>query len=236
MDHIHIKNKQAVRKFIEAVWYVIRSGCQWRLLPEYYGKWRTIHKRFKSWSDKKIWKNIMEQCVNSDEEYAIIDTTIVRSHACSAGFYKYTSHKEALGRSVGGFTTKIHALVDSLGNPLKFILTPGNKHDIAEAKNLLKDSNAAYVLADRGYHSKALSSFIKSKNAFPVIPSKSNSKNPESYDKIIYKERHLVENFFSKIKQFRRIFSRFDKYADTLWWKIFYLIDSKINTCISAIQ
>ena len=214
MDHIHIKNEQAVRKFIEAVWYIIRSGCQWRLLPYYYGKWRTVHKRFKTWSDKKRWKSIMEYCIDVDEEYAIIDATIVRSHACSSGFYKYTSHKEALGRSVGGFSTKIHALVDSLGNPLKFILTPGNKHDITEAKNILKDSNSSYVLADRGYISKTFKSFIESKNASLIIPPKLNTKNPQFYDKIIYKERHLVENFFSKIKHFRRIFSRFDKYAD----------------------
>ena len=66
----------------------------------------------------------------------MIDVTIVRSHACSAGYGKNTQDIQALGRSKGGFTTKIHALVDALGNPLKFILTPGQRHEITQASTL----------------------------------------------------------------------------------------------------
>ena len=71
-----------------------------------------------------------------DLEGVMIDATIVRSHACSAGYGKNTQDIQALGRSKGGFTTKIHALVDALGNPLKFILTPGQRHEITQASTL----------------------------------------------------------------------------------------------------
>jgi uncharacterized protein (DUF934 family) len=69
----------------------------------------------------------------------MIDATIVRAHACSSGYGKDTQDTQALGRSRGGFTTKIHALVDVLGNPLKFILTPGQRHEITQASALIQN-------------------------------------------------------------------------------------------------
>jgi len=96
------------------------------LIPENYGSWRTIHKRFKRWADYGIWERLFVTVQdNPDFEYIMIDVTIIRAHACSAGYNKDSQNQEALGRSRGGFITKIHALSDALGNPLKFILTPG---------------------------------------------------------------------------------------------------------------
>lgn len=127
---IKTKNENKLRRFIEAIWYIVRSGCQWRLLPSTYGSWRAIHMRFKSWADKGIWAELFTQVqVDPDMEATMIDATIVRAHACSAGYNKNSQDQEALGRSKGGFSTKVHALVDALGNPLKFILTPGQRHE-----------------------------------------------------------------------------------------------------------
>ncbi len=118
---IHKNNKQKLREFIEAIYYISRAGCQWRLLPTYYGKWRSVHKRFKQWSNRGIWQKIFESLqIDPDMEYVMIDSTIIRAHACSAGYGKNTHTKEALGRSKGGFTTKIHAITDALGNPIRF--------------------------------------------------------------------------------------------------------------------
>lgn len=115
-----------MRNFIEAVYYICRSDCQWRLLPYYYGNWRAVHKRFKSWDERNIWKQLFEYLQQDpDMEWTMIDSTIVRAHACAAGYKKDSQLDEALGRSRGGFSTKIHALVDALGNPLKFVLTAG---------------------------------------------------------------------------------------------------------------
>ncbi len=212
---IHTKKELALRRFIEGVWYIARSGCQWRLLPEYYGNWRAVHMRFKTWSNKGIWQQLFESMhTEANKEEVMIDATIVRSHACSAGYKKDSQTKEALGRSKGGFTTKIHALVDALGNPLKFILTPGQRNDITQAESLLEEVRNATVIADKGYDSNALLEAIDKQNSIAVIPPKKNRKIQREYDAHIYKERHLIECFFGKIKHFRRVFSRFDKTAN----------------------
>lgn len=94
----------------------MKTGAQWRELPSYYGKWRTIHKRYESWCRKGIWNQILEVFSNGyDGESIMIDATIIRAHPCAAGYRKGQHDREALGRSKGGFTTKIHAVVDALG-------------------------------------------------------------------------------------------------------------------------
>ena len=208
---LHTKDENNTRCFVEGVWYVLRTGCQWRLLPTYYGHWRKIHKRYKKWSERGIWSDLMSSVSDIDNQAAMIDATIVRAHACASGYSKNGNEEQALGRSKGGFTTKIHALVDGLGNPVKFILTAGNRNDVTQAAELLKEQQNTVVLADKGYDSQVLVDMLENQGCTVVIPSKKNAKNPRKIDNEQYKERFLVEAFFSKIKQFRRIFSRFDK-------------------------
>ena len=86
----------------------------------------------------------------------MIDATIVRSHPCAAGYKKSSQDQEALGRSKGGFTTKIHAVVDALGQALRFKLTGGQRHDVTQASELLDGFKGANVLGDKGYDSQKL--------------------------------------------------------------------------------
>lgn len=213
LKYIHTTNEKIVRNFIEARLYVIRTGCQWRELPDYYGSWRAIHKRYKCWSDKGLFQQLMKHYIDADREYVILDSTSIRAHPCAAGYYKYSAHKEALGRSVGGFTTKIHMAVDALGYPLKILLTPGSTHDSTQAVNLIHNEIATYVIADKAYNKKMFVKYVENQGGIAVIPAKSNFINPQEYDKHIYKERNIVERFFNKIKHYRGIFSRFDKLA-----------------------
>jgi transposase len=200
------------KNFLEAVFWISRSGAQWRMLPEKYGNWNSIFKRFNTWSKKEVFDDLLAFCAQDpDLEYISIDATIVRAHACSAGYGK--QEDEGLGRSKGGFTSKIHAKVDALGNPLKFIVTPGQTSDVTQANILLEGVTDAYVIGDKGYDSKMLREMIKQQRCEPVIPSRSNALFPYEYDKDIYKERHVIECYFSKMKHFRRVFSRFDKSA-----------------------
>jgi transposase len=211
---IHKKNKLRLRVFIDAVYYIIRSGCQWRLLPFYYGDWRAIHKRFREWSHKRIWFRMFEYFKQDpDMEWTMIDSTIVRAHACAAGYGKDSQKAKSLGRSKGGFTTKIHALVDALGNPLKFLLTPGQRNDITQAELLYADIQSARMIADKGYDSDAFIQFLRDKKCDPTIPPRKNRKELRYYDEFLYQERHPIECFFGKIKHFRRVFSRYDKSA-----------------------
>jgi len=208
---LYVKTEASAKKFAEGIFWMARTGAQWRELPEDYGKWNSVFKRFNEWSQKEVWSKLLEFCAEDpDLEYITIDATIVRAHACAAGYGDQVT--EGLGRSRGGFTSKIHAKVDALGNPLKILITPGQTSDFIQAPALLANIEGAfYVLGDRGYDSAQVREQISRQKCEPVIPSKSNSKSPADYDKHIYKERHVVECFFSKLKYFRRVFSRFDK-------------------------
>ncbi len=121
--------------------------------------------------------------------------------------------EQALGRSRGGFSTKIHVTVDGLGYPLRLRLTAGQRHDITEGDQLIDGLDFDFVLADRSYAAQDFLDKIIANGAEPVIPPKRNAKNPHVYDEWRYRERHLIECFIGKIKHFRRVFSRFDKLA-----------------------
>ena len=121
--------------------------------------------------------------------------------------------EQGLGRSRGGFSTKIHITVDGLGNPLRLRLTAGQRHDSTQAIALLEGLDFERVIADRGYAAQHLLDWIVEQGAEPVIPPHPGAKTPRDYDTWWYRERHLVECFINKIKHFRRVFSRFDKLA-----------------------
>ena len=126
---------------------------------------------------------------------------------------KNKQRQEALGRSCGGFSTKIHGVCDALGNPIGFILTPGQDSDHTQGKQIIERLEFEFLLADKGYDSNSLREVILSKGAIPNIPPKSNRILQIGHDKDLYKERHKIECLFGFLKHYRRIFSRFDKYA-----------------------
>lgn len=87
---LHTFCEKDLRTFMEAVWFMARCGCQWRLLPKEYGNWRSIHRRFKRWCEKGIWEHLMNHVMDKDLEHVMLDSTIVRAHACAAGYKKNT--------------------------------------------------------------------------------------------------------------------------------------------------
>lgn len=118
---------------------------------------------------------------------------------------------QALGRSRGGFSTKIHISTDALGNPLRFTLTAGQRHDITQAPDLIEGFEFERVIADRSYAAQDFVDEIVDTGAEVVIPSHQRASSPRDYDTWLYRERHLIECFINKIKHYRRIFSRFEK-------------------------
>ena len=126
---------------------------------------------------------------------------------------KSSAEAEALGRSRGGFSTKVHVLCDALGNPVRFILTPGQQADITQAEALLADQQPAAVLADKGYDSDALLAFIADLDAQAVIPARRNRIQQRELDPQLYAERNQVERLFNRLKHYRRLATRYDKTA-----------------------
>jgi transposase len=121
------------------------------------------------------------------------------------------SGEQALGRSRGGFSCKIHVTVDGLGNPVRLRLTAGQRHDSTQSTLLVDGFAFQRVIADRGYAAKGFIDYLLALGIQVVIPPHQRAKIVRDYDRWLYRERHLVECFFNKIKHFRRIFSRFDK-------------------------
>jgi len=121
--------------------------------------------------------------------------------------------EQALGRSRGGFGTKVHGSVNGLGHPVELKLTAAQESDIAQAEDLLADHAPEVVIADRGYDKKALVEEIERRGAEAVIPTQKDRTEQRVIDRHLYRERNVAERFWSKAKQYRRVATRYDKKA-----------------------
>jgi transposase len=127
---------------------------------------------------------------------------------------KRGERKQAIGRSRGGRNTKIHAIADAKGRLLSILLTGGEAHDYPVAERLIRRTKAAEeLLGDKAYDGDELREWLKGRGTKPVIPNKSNRKRRCRFDKNSYRKRHRVENAICRIKDFRRIATRYDKLA-----------------------
>jgi len=207
-----IYNKSNLRLTIEGMLYRTRVGCPWRDLPAIFGKWNSIYKTFNQWSSRGKWMKVFKRLViEPDTEWIFVDGSYAKAHQHSAG--AVSEEDEGIGKSRAGNTTKIHLAVDSYGLPIEFDITSGATHDCKAAPDLIaKLPQADAIIADKGYDSKAIREQIVSKGAQVVIPRKRNSiKGNGDLDRGLYRYRHLVENAFARLKQFRALATRFDK-------------------------
>lgn len=119
-------------------------------------------------------------------------------------------------------TTKIVALVDALGNLVRFVLLPGQRHDSIGVEPLIADIAFEALIADKAFDNNALRAELGERRALAVIPSKADRRAVIPYDEQMYKWRHLVENCFQRFKEFRRIATRYDK-TDSSFAAVIYL-------------
>ncbi|XYX41342.1 IS5 family transposase [Candidatus Erwinia dacicola] len=226
------------RMIINGMFWVLCSGAPWRDLPERYGPWKTVYNRFNRWSKSGVINIIFNRLLtlldaNSfiDWSATALDGSNIRALRCAAGGSKKhpdIAGDNGLGRSRGGFGTKIHLATDGSGLPLNIVLSPGQAHESQFAQRLLdgigvQRQNGSMkrrghaVLADKAYSGHALRNELKNKGIKTVIPRKSNEKmasdGRSQLDRDAYLNRNVVERCFGRLKEYRRIATRYDKTA-----------------------
>lgn len=227
------------REILNAIFWILRTGAPWRDLPEQYGPWATVWDLFDKWNGDGTLDAILSRLRAAgidagliDHELWCIDGTVVRAARCAAGGGKEDSEEpldHALGRSRGGFSTKIHVLCDSHGHPLDFHLTAGQAHETTAFVPLLEGAEerivdgdcepVAWPLAlagDKGYRADWIDEFLLELGITPVIPSKENEDREAravEFDRESYRKRSIVECLIGWLKECRRVFSRFEKTA-----------------------
>ena len=160
------------RMFVEGVLWIVRTELSLaRSSRRRLGDWNSVFRRFSRWSLKGIWWRIFAAVSDDpDFEYLIIDSTIVRGASARRGGEKRGSEDQALGRSRGGLSTKIHMAVRGLGCPVRFTLTAGQEGRCAASSGVDRGLPAEVVMADTAYDADPLCQAIAAKGAIAVIP------------------------------------------------------------------
>ena len=164
-----VYNKYEHRNTLEGILYRMRTGIQWRDLPSEFGLWNTVYRRFNLWSKKGILQKLFESLASEgDPEWLFLDGSIVKAHQDSSG--AAGKQDEAIGKSRGGNSTKIHLAVDSGGLPVYFELSGGQVNDIVHAQSLIINSpQADIVCADKAMTVKLLELTQKKVEQMPIF-------------------------------------------------------------------
>ncbi|MFD5514029.1 IS5 family transposase [Streptomyces sp. NPDC127051] len=260
------------RRVINGVLYRVRTGVQWRDLPERFGPWETVYKRHRRWSADGTWAMLLSR-IQAAEDAAgrigwdvSVDSTAVRArqHAAGArvappaavsqrgnarGANQVDPASEAgrptggggpvsecLGRSRGGFTTRIHLAAEGRCRPLALVLTPGHYGDGPQLERVLEQvsvprigvgrprTRPEHVLADKAYTSRKNRRYLRRRGIRHTIPERldqqrhrknrgSRGGRPTSFDSERYKKRNTVERAINRLKGFRAVATRYEKRA-----------------------
>ncbi len=152
----------------------------------------------------------------------MLDSSVIRAHAHAAGARK-AAGEQALGRSRGGFSTKLHLRADAYGRPVALHVTAGERHDLLGVGPLFEQGalrtgrpgrprwKPATVIVDKAYSTAGLLAAFRCKHIVPIIPSRADQPANPDFDRDAYRRRNLVERLVGKLKQFRRVATRYDK-------------------------
>src|SRR6266478_6356221 len=202
---------------LNAVLYVAEQGCKWRGLPKRFGRWHTIYTRMNRWSKNGVLDQVFEklqseQIVRIKIEAFALDSTSIKVHRDGRS---KKNGPQAIGKSRGGWNTKVHLVAANARTAITFALSPGHAHDAPEGRALLAElgpmPEGLPLLMDRAYEGDETRQLVLSLGMIPIVPPKSNRIEPWEYDRALYKKRNEIERLFRRLKGFRRIFSRFEK-------------------------
>ena len=206
------------RVTLSGIIHVIKHGIPWRHLPEIYGNWKIVYATFRRWSQMGIFDAIFEELKSepAQKDIVMLDSTVTKAHRTAASL-KADNEPRKIGRSRGGLTTKIHFLCTSNRRPVDFILSEGQAGDASFAPELIiKHSKyIKHFLADKAYDSDKIRATLSSNGIHACIPPKANRKEEIPYDKELYKKRHVIENMFGRLKDWRGVAMRYCRCAYT---------------------
>ncbi|WP_425516635.1 IS5 family transposase [Sphingobium phenoxybenzoativorans] len=227
-----VRGKKRVddRRVLSGIVHALRCGGRWADCADVYGPKKTLYNRFVRWSERGIWEGIFSALAGAEDapDRLFIDSSCIKVHRCAGG--GKGGPWLMIGFTKGGRNTKLHAVCDAKGRPVVLILTPGNVHDCKVAKRCIEAMPpSAKLVADKGYDSQALREWLDERGTEAVIPPRKNRKIQYDYDKAIYKQRNVIERMFCRLKDWRRIATRFDRNvknfmsaialaAAVIWW------------------
>ncbi|WP_159450041.1 IS5 family transposase [Kocuria marina] len=244
------------RPVVEGILYRYRCGIAWRDVPEEFGPWQTVWKRHRRYSGDGTWDRILAALLTDAQKVELIDwavsvdSTINRAHQHATNFPRHTGGApnytnlltepadHAVGRSRGGLSTKIHALVDGAGRPLVVLVGPGQGGDSPMFPALMSHlrvhggrpgpprTRPERLRADKAYSSRAIRAHLRSRKIAAVIPEPADQQGhrrrrgsrggrPPAFDAQDYRGRNVVERSFNLFKQWRGLATRYDKLALT---------------------
>ncbi len=231
------------RQVINGILWKLRTGAPWRDLAERYGPWRTVYTRFTRWQEDGTWDRLLahvqtkSDAVGDVEWEVSIDSSVVRAHQHAAGAPKKggtAPDTEALGRSRGGLTSKLHLACDGRGRPLSIVVTPGQRHDSTQLEPVLDAirvprpggrgrprKRPEHVIGDKGYSYDRCRRVLRRRGLGHTIPERDDQRERRAhrpgrkpaFDRETYRRRNVVERGINRLKQFRAIATRYAKRA-----------------------
>ena len=208
-----------LRRIVNGILWLDKTGAPWRDLPERFGRWRTVASQYYRWLHAGIWERVLaalqphgDRQGHVNWELHHVDSTVIRAHQHAAGARRGRGdHEQALGRSQGGFTTKLHLRAEGGGKPMAFLLTAGQRHEQPHLEPLMERGavkrpgrgrpriRPRRVAGDKAYSSGKVRRYLHRRGIGAVIPRRSNERRTGRFDRVAYRERNRVERLINRL-------------------------------------
>ncbi|MGL4190158.1 MAG: IS5 family transposase [Sphaerotilus sulfidivorans] len=206
---------------VNAILYVAANGCKWRALPSHYGPWHSVYTRMNRWAKAGVLDTVFthlqkQRLMQVRIEAVSLDSTIMKVHPDGTGAPKKAG-PQSIGKSRGGWTTKLHLVAASACDVVTWSLTPGQAADGPEGRRLIEamggpqEAGEVLLLMDSAYEGDATRELAEQLGFVAVVPPNPQRKQPWTLDKQSYRRRNEVERLFRRLKAWRRVFTRYDK-------------------------